>query len=656
MSLRRTYTNPLYISDAPDPFVLKHLDTYWCYCTGYASDARCFPILVSTDLVTWQEHGGAMRPLPEDYSEYWAPEVSYWEGAFYLYYSVGDGSKMHIRVAVADSPSGPFSDKGLRLTTQDFAIDPHVFQDDDGRRWFFYATDFLNHTHVGTGTVRDLMIDAFTLAGYPVPIVRAQYDWQLFDPQRWEKGGARWHTVEGPTVLKHKGKYYEMFSGGNWKTASYGVGYASSRRIDTEEEWSQACDGTRVLPLLRTVPGVIGPGHNSVVRGPDNRQLYCVYHRWDDKLGERLLAIDKLDWIGPRLHVFGPTCTPQPAPNLCRSSTRSDGVLGPMWKVISGDWSGDSACATQNRIEGYSEVQYCELITSGFLIECTARAIRGSSLGTYGVSVSNSSGAKCRLSVSTDGIVQFEPEADHLRRTVEAAEEDLLPTAPRFFRIEASGRTLKISSGAVSSDRVRLAGLPEYFSFFTNGLTAEVMHFSLTRGWHDTFEYADDSLADLAFSAEAGTWKIEHMELRHDESIPGAVFKLAPEGAYEFEINVRLDTGSRGFYGFFPGSPAEERGPLVIVLDQDGQWMLCLDRSGLGETSNATFLAALPPMFDVHEYQQFGFTLEGTQMSIRWRGERLCEMPIQTRRQRVGLFASGPARFEMVRVTELVFG
>jgi hypothetical protein len=138
---------------------------------------------------------------------------------------------MHIRVAVAEHPAGPFKDSGHRLTSSDFAIDPHIFQDDDGRRWMFYATDFLSHSHIGTGTVRDLMLDTFSLAGRPAVVSRARFNWQVFDAQREEKGGVRWHTVGGTLVFSNtKGNYYQMFSGGNWKNTSYGVGLCTHRR------------------------------------------------------------------------------------------------------------------------------------------------------------------------------------------------------------------------------------------------------------------------------------------------------------------------------------------------------------------------------------------------------------------------------------------
>jgi len=104
-----------------------------------------------------------------------------------------------------------------------------------------------------------------------------------------------------------------MFSGGNWQNVSYGVSYALADDLSRPDEWEQHADGQKVLPILRTMPGVIvGPGHNSVVRGPNGRELYCVYHRWTD--AGRVVAIDRMDVVGRRIYVVGATNTPQPAP------------------------------------------------------------------------------------------------------------------------------------------------------------------------------------------------------------------------------------------------------------------------------------------------------------------------------------------------------
>ena len=101
-----TYQNPVYPRSFPDPFVLKFRGEYWGYCTGLQPDGRAFGVIRSRDLVDWRPLAGAMAPLPGNHPCYWAPEVAYFEGRFYLYYSVGDEERMEIRVAVADHPAG----------------------------------------------------------------------------------------------------------------------------------------------------------------------------------------------------------------------------------------------------------------------------------------------------------------------------------------------------------------------------------------------------------------------------------------------------------------------------------------------------------------------------------------------------------------------
>jgi GH43 family beta-xylosidase len=399
-----TYLNPVYPRSCPDPFVLKVRGEYWCYSTGLQEDGRAFGILHSRDLVEWRPLPGALEPLPGGHTCYWAPEVVEHGGRFYLYYSVGNEEAMEIRAAVAEHPAGPFVDAGRRLTSEAFAIDAHVFQDLDGTRWLFYATDFLDRSHIGTGTVRDRLLDPFTLAGDPRPVALPRHDWHVYHPNRPEKGGVRWHTVEGPFVLARKGLYYEMFSGGNWQNPTYGVSYATTRDIASGEEWTQAADGERVLPVLRTTGEVVGPGHNSVVRGPDNRQLFCVYHRWSPDASARVLAIDPLDWAGERLLVLGPTTTPQRAP------------LPPT--ITLPDRSGEA---------------WCDVPAPSFLLEASLRAAREIVLGAPVLLPGSDSFQRLRL------------EVDGLRATIHL---DGLP----FWkgRLEAPVQALGLRAGEIS--------------------------------------------------------------------------------------------------------------------------------------------------------------------------------------------------------------
>jgi GH43 family beta-xylosidase len=118
-----------------------------------------------------------------------------------------------------------------------------------------------------------------------------------------------WHTLEGPCVRKHEGRYYCFYSGGRWETEDYGVDYGIADRITGPYSDAGNENGPRVL---RTIPDrVFGPGHNSIVVGPDGETEYVVYHAWGSDRSARRMCLDKLIWTpeGPRCN--GPTWTPQ---------------------------------------------------------------------------------------------------------------------------------------------------------------------------------------------------------------------------------------------------------------------------------------------------------------------------------------------------------
>jgi beta-xylosidase len=310
------YQNPVWPGTFADPFVLRHDGHYYAYGTGGRSaDGRVFPLLHSTDLVHWEALGGALTPLAgQEQGAYWAPEVAAREDRFYLYYSVADpsGDETHrLRVAVAETPAGPFTDAGAILPDEGFTIDAHPVQDPaDGRWYLFFAKDFFDERAGTALAAAPLADDMISLAGPPVTILRASADWQIYERDRelYGRHFAAWHTLEGAFVRRGPdGRYYCLYSGGNWQTSDYGVGYAVADHIlgpYTEPESGPV--------VLRGVPEhVLGPGHNSVVLGPDEQTEFIVYHAWDTARTARRLCIDPLAWTpsGPR--CLGPTWTPQ---------------------------------------------------------------------------------------------------------------------------------------------------------------------------------------------------------------------------------------------------------------------------------------------------------------------------------------------------------
>jgi arabinan endo-1,5-alpha-L-arabinosidase len=276
-----------------------------------------FPVMSSTDLVHWEERGYALSSLDDpDLDAYWAPEVAYDNGKFYLYYAVGKDAdpNHHLRVAVAEHPLGPWTDSGRNLTPNDiFAIDAHPFQDPrDGRWYLYYARDSLESPFAGTGIAVDELLGMDRLAGSPKEVLRPFADWQVFELKRAIKNHLDWYTIEGAFVLPVGEGYLCFYSGGRWENPNYGVGYALADH--PLGPWKESL-GTLGPRVLRTVPGkVIGPGHNSVTLGPDLRTYYLVYHGWNVECTGRYPRIDRLWFEDGRPCTVGPTYTPQPLP------------------------------------------------------------------------------------------------------------------------------------------------------------------------------------------------------------------------------------------------------------------------------------------------------------------------------------------------------
>jgi GH43 family beta-xylosidase len=310
-----TYTNPVWPDYFADPFVLHHEGFYYAYGTGPSVEGRVFPLLRSPDLANWESLGAALEPLPGgEKHDYWAPEVAERDGRFYLYYSAAGGSDdstQRVRVAVADHPTGPFVDSGsFVLPGEEFTIDAHPFCDPrDGSWYLFFARDFFDD-RVGTALAAVRLSDDMLRTEGPITtILRASGDWQIFERNRthYEQVWEKWHTVEGAFVVFHEDRYYCLYSGGRYENETYGVGVAVADNVL----------GPYVEPehgpvVLSGVPGrVIGPGHNSVVLGPDQKTEFIVYHAWDTGMTARRMCVDPLSWTpnGPRGE--GPTWTPQ---------------------------------------------------------------------------------------------------------------------------------------------------------------------------------------------------------------------------------------------------------------------------------------------------------------------------------------------------------
>ena len=311
----RCYENPLKTTDSTelyiaDPFIYKAGGLYYLTGTTALPEGEGFAYYISSDLIRWKYQGLLYRK-PKDHIGcygFWAPEVKYYEGRFYMTYScyMKDLDRMLTCLAVSEKPGGPFID----LYTPWFdlgysAIDADIFVDDDGTPYVYFSKNGMQDT-LATGELYGVKLkkDLSGLMGEPVFISGASQTWEKVN---WDRNRCN----QGAYVFKKNGKYYMTYSANDTGYEFYGVGvsYADSPL----GPWVKSEDN----PLLTTdLPkGVSAPGHNSIVEAP-NGDLYIVYHRHADvhcqkPNWDRVVCMDRLFF-----DEKGKLCTDGPSSSL----------------------------------------------------------------------------------------------------------------------------------------------------------------------------------------------------------------------------------------------------------------------------------------------------------------------------------------------------
>lgn len=326
-----TYTNPLDPNlNISDPFVLYHEGTYYLYATTDVNEG--FRAWRSDDLVNWEGIGWVFRKDADTWGQgnFWAPEVIAYRGRFYLVYSsrgktqFGDG--MRICLSVADDPAGPFRELHAPLLDLGHGnIDGHLFLDEDKPYLYYEMVGAVGNFSQQKGFLWGMVMGVELAEDLSGPIAEPKLC--IYPTQEWEGINSMWaRSNEGMTVFKAGDIYYMMYSGNHWADENYGIGYATSDR-PVGGLWTKYEGNPIVQKDLER--GISGPGHNGIIRSPDGKELFIVYHTHlfrggtgksinlskAERLG-RTINIDRLI-IGAdgTLSVIGPTVTPQPMPS-----------------------------------------------------------------------------------------------------------------------------------------------------------------------------------------------------------------------------------------------------------------------------------------------------------------------------------------------------
>jgi hypothetical protein len=361
--------------------------------------------------------------------------------------------------------------------------------------------------------------------------------------------------------------------------------------VITNDEWEQFADGDRLLPILRTLPGkVIGPGHNSIVRGPNNRELFAVYHRWTDE--GRVLAIDRLDFAGDRMFVTGATTTPQPAPFRPATSLSDLAECSG-----SADWKFSATEAVSSDRGGTLSFS----VPEAFLLEANVR-LAGSGDGEFGVRLDGDTRPQFGFGLAReDGNSICSVLTSESRKSIDIS-EDLDTSVFHLIRIERNGSLIRTYLDGIELmfERISANGSASTLSIFTDNCSGVVSGFALTEGFEETFE--TDGIHDWAIEGSA---VVQNGELRLDSN--GTSASIARRFVSE---NVEVAAAIRVIQTYGDWSfqldllKADEDAPVHFRVDAGRPYLR------IGGRQEEEFLA-LQDVFDWTEYHQIRIVKAG---------------------------------------------
>jgi len=301
-----------YAQDVPrisvhDPVMIKQDSLYYIFCTG-----RGIAVWSSKDRVNWKREKSVFSQTPEWASQvipkarpndFWAPDISYYNDRYYLFYAVSVFGKNTSVIGLAtnktlhtDSPDFLWQDQGMVIQsvpgTDHFnAIDPNLIRDEKNTPWLTFGSFW-----DGIKLVK-LNADLKTPT-QAKPWLTIANRGNLSENSNDTVAGRG--AIEGPFIFKHADYYYLFVS---WDyccrgpKSNYKMMVGRSKKVTGPYLDANGTDlakggGTLVLAGDKDWYGV---GHNAVCTfdGVD----YLIFHAYDaTDNGRSKLRIEPLDW------------------------------------------------------------------------------------------------------------------------------------------------------------------------------------------------------------------------------------------------------------------------------------------------------------------------------------------------------------------------
>ena len=276
--LEHMYKNPIRTGMYPDPSIVRVGEDYYMVNSSFVY-FPCIPVSHSRDLVNWEIIGYAVTDSEwanlgelEGGRGFWAPDISYSNGRFYITASWrlnDDGTVLRRQMIVSsEKPEGPYS-KPVFIDEE--GIDPSLFHDDDGRHYML-----LNRGARILELNKDLTEQ----------ISEARLLWY----------GDQKRAPEGPHLLKKDGYYYLILAEGG-TGPGHRITLARSRSL---EEPFEPCPYDPIMRQNDPEALIQRCGHGKPVSTPDGRWFipYLCGRMPDGKhtfLG-RETALDEMEW------------------------------------------------------------------------------------------------------------------------------------------------------------------------------------------------------------------------------------------------------------------------------------------------------------------------------------------------------------------------
>ncbi|MEO8406689.1 MAG: arabinan endo-1,5-alpha-L-arabinosidase [Chitinophagaceae bacterium] len=288
-----------------DPVMIKQDSTYYVFCTG-----RGITVWSSTDMKQWKKENPvfdktpdwAVKAVPGYMGHTWAPDISYHNGQYYLYYAVSAFGKNTSCIGLATNKTLSPSSKDFKwidhgkviqsVPGRDMwnAIDPNLIMDQSNTPWLTFGSFWNGIKLVKLNNELTAVAQPeqwYTIASRPRNVI-------------YPDSVAGDAAIEAPFLFRKENYYYLFVSfdyccRGEKSTYKMMVGrseHIEGPYIDRDGVPMNMGGGSTVMEGDKNWNGV---GHNAVVSfdGTD----YLIFHGYDanDK-GISKLRVEKINW------------------------------------------------------------------------------------------------------------------------------------------------------------------------------------------------------------------------------------------------------------------------------------------------------------------------------------------------------------------------